>query len=175
MIVRLMAVWVIVTGRRRAAAILVHGTSLPPDRALWPSYMSGGSLASPKLSGTGLPRIANAASSRHIGSPAATVSSFARDEPPSSRFGDEELEGVNQIEEDDEDAILRCPHQRPNMHPPLLTRFMDAAGVVRSVIIPMARTVLERVCSLLRLARHRMDGASLANLENLQRPLEILP
>ncbi|PVF95077.1 hypothetical protein CPB86DRAFT_800022 [Serendipita vermifera] len=89
-----------------AAAILVHGTSLPPDRALWPSYMSGGSLASPKLSGTGLPRIPGAASSsRHIGSPAATVSSFARDEPPSSQFDDDELEGVNQIEEDDEDGL----------------------------------------------------------------------
>jgi hypothetical protein len=30
-----------------AAAILVHGASLPPDRSLWPSYTSGGSVHSP--------------------------------------------------------------------------------------------------------------------------------
>jgi hypothetical protein len=87
-----------------AAAILVHGTSLPPDRALWPSYMSGGSLASPRLSGTGLPR-SDTPTRNHVGSPAATVSSFAHHEPPSSQFDDDELEGVNELEEDDDDIL----------------------------------------------------------------------
>ena len=52
-----------------AAAILVHGASLPPDRSLWPSYTSGGSLTSP-TDGSG----------------------------PKAHFGDDELQEVAEVD-----------------------------------------------------------------------------
>lgn len=84
-----------------AAAILLHGTSLPPDRALWPSYMSGGTLPSPKFAGDGTMREQTPQFHR-AASPAATVSSSTRDDaPPNSHFDDDELEEVSEAEEDE--------------------------------------------------------------------------
>lgn len=84
-----------------AAAILLHGTSLPPDRALWPSYMSGGTLPSPKFAGDETTREQTPQFHR-AASPAGTVSSSARgDAPPNSHFDDDELEEVSEVEEDE--------------------------------------------------------------------------
>lgn len=78
-----------------AAAMLLHGAALPPDRALWPSYMSGGTLPSPG----GNPAARDPA---RAASPSATVSSSV---PPTSQFDDDELEQVSEeeIEEDEEE------------------------------------------------------------------------
>jgi hypothetical protein len=87
-----------------AAAILLHGTSLPPDRALWPSYMSGGTLPSPKFAGDGTTREQTPQFHR-AASPTATVSSSAHDDaPPTSQFDEDELEEVSEAEEDEEDV-----------------------------------------------------------------------
>lgn len=81
-----------------AAAILVHGASLPTDRALWPSYTSGGKLAEPRLSEDGTIRKDHR---RH--SPALTISSTAaRDEPPTEMSDGEELEEVSEEELEDD-------------------------------------------------------------------------
>lgn len=79
-----------------AAAILVHGSSLPQDRALWPSYMSGGALASPRSSTEEKPSSADTYGAR---SPASTTRFGAN----SSQFDDEELEDVSEQEDEEAD------------------------------------------------------------------------
>lgn len=91
-----------------AAAILLHGTSLPPDRALWPSYMSGGTLPSPGFaedpSATATTRDATP-QFRRAASPTGTVSSFAQEEdvPSTSQFDDDELEEISEDEEEEDE------------------------------------------------------------------------
>jgi hypothetical protein len=111
-----------------AAAILIYGSALPPDRALWPSYMSGGRLPSPRLAGDGTLRELTPQVHARAISPAPTVSSSAaRDDLPSDTEELEELEeqqdetpeDPSPAEEEDEtdESDVPIPHavSTPNM------------------------------------------------------------
>jgi len=83
-----------------AAAILIYGAALPPDRALWPSYMSGGKMPSPTMAGDGsLRELTPQVHARAI-SPVPTISSssVARDDGPPS-----DTEELEELEEDEEE------------------------------------------------------------------------
>ncbi|KIM24879.1 hypothetical protein M408DRAFT_228017 [Serendipita vermifera MAFF 305830] len=80
-----------------AAAILLHGQSLPPDRSLWPSYMSGGTLPSPTSATTPTPSATTTIAA------AAKSPSAAATSPPASHFDDEELAGVSEEGEDEDE------------------------------------------------------------------------
>lgn len=90
-----------------AAAILIYGAALPSDRALWPSYMSGGKMPSPKLAADGTLRELTPQLHPRALSPVPTVSSSsvagAREDIPSDTEELEELEEVeDEMQEEDE-------------------------------------------------------------------------
>jgi hypothetical protein len=90
-----------------AAAILIYGSALPPDRALWPSYMSGGRLPSPRLAGDGTLREQTPQVHPRAISPAPTISSSAaQDEIPSDT---EELEELDEHAEEQQDETPEDP------------------------------------------------------------------